>query len=146
SDAVKLWDARTGQELLVLRGSTGAVTGLCFSPDGQRLAAGSRDGTTRLWDARTGQTLLTFVGRAGMQRQRYSGSVGMPSGQFGAGWQAGGRRRELGALGGTTEFGPLGALGGLGALGDRGGLGPLGGALGGTTELGPLGALGALGA
>src|SRR5262249_59415727 len=54
---VRLWDARTGQELLVLKGHTGTVCSVCFSPDGTRLATASADQTARLWDARTGQEL-----------------------------------------------------------------------------------------
>src|SRR5262249_36970529 len=35
---VKLWDARTGQELLTLRYEGATPSTICFSPDGQRLA------------------------------------------------------------------------------------------------------------
>ena len=35
---LKVWDATTGQETLTLRGHTGRVSSLAFSPDGRRLA------------------------------------------------------------------------------------------------------------
>jgi DNA-binding beta-propeller fold protein YncE len=59
---VKVWDARTGQELLTLRGHTRLVNSVAFSPDGARLASGSGDQTVKVWDARTGQELHTLRG------------------------------------------------------------------------------------
>src|SRR5262249_39657425 len=53
----RLWEARTGQELLALKGHTGAVTAVAFSPDGARLATAAADLRVRLWDVRTGQEL-----------------------------------------------------------------------------------------
>ena len=55
---VKLWDIRSGQELLTLSlpevanpsNETG-VAALAFSPDGQRLYAALADGTVRYWEA-----------------------------------------------------------------------------------------------
>jgi hypothetical protein len=40
-----------------LRGAFGAVTGLCFSPDGKALAGCSTDGTVRLWAVGGGKEL-----------------------------------------------------------------------------------------
>jgi WD40 repeat protein len=45
---VKVWDAQTGKEILTLLGHTEGVTCLCFSPDGKRLASGSRDKTVKV--------------------------------------------------------------------------------------------------
>jgi hypothetical protein len=50
---VRLWDARTGAQLLALRGQSGPVNSVAFSPDGGQLAAGSEDGTIRILDGRT---------------------------------------------------------------------------------------------
>ncbi len=40
---MKIWDSATGKELFALKGHAGGVTSVAFSPDGQRLASGSRD-------------------------------------------------------------------------------------------------------
>ena len=47
---VHIREAATGRELLALRGHTGTVTCLAFSPDGQRLVSTGKDGTIRIWD------------------------------------------------------------------------------------------------
>src|SRR5205823_1897137 len=54
---VKVWDVRTGTELLELRGYAGIVTGVAFSPDGARLVARGADGSVKVWDAETGREL-----------------------------------------------------------------------------------------
>ncbi len=56
---VKLWDARTGQELRTLHGHTSTVMSVAFAADGQVLATASLDKTVKLWDTRTGQELRT---------------------------------------------------------------------------------------
>ena len=37
---MKVWDAEQGEELKTLRGRTGTVYGLSFSPDGKRIVSG----------------------------------------------------------------------------------------------------------
>ena len=56
----KVWDARTGKELLALSGIHGSVLSIAWSPDGKRLATGSECNTTKVWDAETGKELLTL--------------------------------------------------------------------------------------
>ena len=47
---------------LTLKGHTGGVYSVAWSPDGKRLATGSRDGTAKVWDAASGKELLTLKG------------------------------------------------------------------------------------
>ncbi len=45
-------------------GHAGGVTSVAFSPDGQRLASGGRDGTMKIWDSATGKELFSLKGHA----------------------------------------------------------------------------------
>jgi len=56
----RIWDSKTGKELLVLTGHTKVVWLGDWSPDGQRVVTSSNDGTVRMWDASTGNELLSL--------------------------------------------------------------------------------------
>jgi WD40 repeat protein len=45
-----------------LRGHSGSVISVAFSPDGKRLVSGSQDKTVKMWDAQTGREILTLKG------------------------------------------------------------------------------------
>ena len=67
-----VWDARTGAELLELKGHTSRVTSVAFSPDGTRIVTGSEDGTVKVWDARTGTPRLELDGIKGARCAAFS--------------------------------------------------------------------------
>jgi WD40 repeat protein len=48
--AITIWDNRTGRELVSLPGIKSAVSTICFSPDGRRLAAAGRQQPPLIWD------------------------------------------------------------------------------------------------
>jgi tetratricopeptide (TPR) repeat protein len=52
-ETARVWEARTGAELLTLKGHTGFVYSASFSPDGTRIVTASFDLTARVWDARS---------------------------------------------------------------------------------------------
>ncbi len=54
---VVLWDVARRERIGVLRGHRGRITDVTFSPDGDWIATGGFDYTTRIWETRTGQTV-----------------------------------------------------------------------------------------
>jgi WD40 repeat protein len=59
---VRMCDATSGQEILMLKGHTSNVNSVEFSPDGKRLTSAGDDHTVCVWDTSTGQSLLTLKG------------------------------------------------------------------------------------
>ena len=63
---IAVWDAQTGQQRFMLRGQTGCIMNVAFSPDGKRLATagtgwrGQRDGA-RIWDVEQGTMQLAIT-------------------------------------------------------------------------------------
>lgn len=62
SSQVKQRGDRASYCLKTFRGHTSRVWSVAFSPNGQLLASGSKDQTTRLWDFQRGQCLRTLKG------------------------------------------------------------------------------------
>ena len=57
-----VWDARTGDQLAVLRGHVTGIAVAEFSRDGERILTASSDHTLRLWDANTYETKVLMTG------------------------------------------------------------------------------------
>ena len=68
----RIWDARTGTELAVLRGHDNYVGSAEFSPDGKRVVTSSFDQTARVWDAAVGEPLFTIGAQRIPGRERGS--------------------------------------------------------------------------
>ena len=61
---IHLIDLNAGQIVHSLKGHSYTIYDLAFSPDGERLASASHDGTLRIWEVQTGRSLLTLKGHA----------------------------------------------------------------------------------
>ena len=59
---IRLQDAHTGEEKMLLTGHTWGMHSMALSPDGDILASGSEDMTIRLWDMHTGEHKRTLNG------------------------------------------------------------------------------------
>ena len=53
----RIWDAKTGESFMPLRGHTAAVRSVAFSPDLKCVLTGSEDFTAKVWDC----TKLTTI-------------------------------------------------------------------------------------
>ena len=61
---IHLIDLSAGQIVHSLKGHSYTIYDLAFSPDGERLASASHDGTLSIWEVKTGRSLLTLKGHA----------------------------------------------------------------------------------
>ena len=60
----RVWDAKTGAQIVALRGHQRELTSAAFSPDGSRIVAASADKTARVWDAKTGAQIVVLGGHS----------------------------------------------------------------------------------
>ncbi|WP_166831543.1 protein kinase domain-containing protein [Thalassoroseus pseudoceratinae] len=60
--SVRIWDATSGKQKLVLRGHDRPVSSVAFSQDSRRILSGSHDQTVKVWDIPSGEELLTLRG------------------------------------------------------------------------------------
>lgn len=75
--SIRVWDAKTGQELNCLWGHEKAVASVAYSPNGCWIASGSDDQTVRLWEAETGREFACLLGH----EHAVAGVVFSPDGQ-----------------------------------------------------------------
>ena len=59
---LQVWDAQTGEVLLLWEGHSDTVSSVVYSPDGKTIASGSYDNTVKVWDGLTGELLRTLDG------------------------------------------------------------------------------------
>jgi WD40 repeat protein len=92
---VRIWDLEADSTQLsssagpafCWAGHTSSVISVAFSPDGQYVLSGSRDGTVRIWDFKAGQTVRTievFEGQLNLNSREHvlDGMVLSPKGDM----------------------------------------------------------------
>ncbi len=69
-ETIKLWGAKSGQQIRGWNGGPGTTASLAFSPDGQILASAHllKEDNIRLWDVATGKALATLRGHTANAR------------------------------------------------------------------------------
>jgi WD40 repeat protein len=65
---VRVWNAKSGQALHVLRGHSSRVWAVAFAPSGTHLASAGDDWSIKIWDSASGEELLTLRGHTGFVR------------------------------------------------------------------------------
>jgi WD40 repeat protein len=70
--SVWIQDADTGERLANFKASARGVSGLAFSPDGQRLAVAGEDRTARVWEVAGGREVFAVRHTAAIERVAFS--------------------------------------------------------------------------
>ena len=78
---IELWDLRNNTAS-TLRGHTGQISSIAFSPNGQLIASGSDDWTFRLWDVQTRQNIATLEQVTDRTRSQIKEVAFSPDGQL----------------------------------------------------------------
>ena len=81
NNTIKLWNLQN-DTVLTLRGHTGQVNSVAFSPDGQLLASGGDDWIFKLWNVRTQQHIATLEHITDRGRSQIKDVVFSPDGQL----------------------------------------------------------------
>jgi WD40 repeat protein len=126
---IRIWDASTGRERLLLRGHNYRMNALVYSKDGATVASAGQDDTLRLWDASSGkETFRLKCGDFWAQRLVLSADGGTLTavGEYGhvARWDSAGKqllRRKGSGHPTTPALSPDGSLMALAesSFGDR---------------------------
>jgi len=61
-ETVRLWNAKSGKPIRILKGHTRGIQAVAFSLDGSLLASASDDSTVRLWNAKSGELTKILKG------------------------------------------------------------------------------------
>jgi WD40 repeat protein len=72
SGAISLWDGATGELNSVLGGHGSEVSAMDFSPNGELLVSGGRDGELKIWDVVTGEEMASYDLRSEIRRVVFS--------------------------------------------------------------------------
>jgi WD40 repeat protein len=65
SDAIRVWDTESGEEVWALIGHKGVILSVAWSPDSTVLASGGQDNTLRLWNVKNGTLTKTIEDEQG---------------------------------------------------------------------------------
>ena len=63
--AVRVWRASTGARVAVMKGHTGDILDVAFSPDSEVLATAATDDAARLWEVPSGESVGSLTGHTG---------------------------------------------------------------------------------
>jgi len=74
---IRIWNGRTGRQLLEFPGHAGEINQIAWSPDGKRLATGTDEKAVQIWDPESGAEITRFPGHT----NRVYSVVWSPDGQ-----------------------------------------------------------------